>query len=168
MLAVLFLFSGIFFFKSMIFSIIYSNYLMYLYYPLEIASLSLINNNNTLDYELSHYNTYLRWAITNWIGIEEDYNILDNVNKQSEKLIHELSELKDIENLRNCGLIIGFDLSNTQKRNMFVKESYKNGLICNTTGEKSIRLRPNLNLCDSETMKAIKIFKRTIKDVNRF
>ena len=83
MLAVLFLFSGIFFFKSMIFSIIYSNYLMYLYYPLEIASLSLINNNNTLDYELSHYNTYLRWSITNWIGIEEDYNILDEVENNS-------------------------------------------------------------------------------------
>jgi len=98
----------------------------------------------------------------------EDCNILDNVNKQSEKLIHELSQFKDIENLRNCGLIIGFDLSNTQKRNMFVKESYKNGLICNTTGKKSIRLRPNLNLCDSETMKAIEIFKRTIKDVNKF
>lgn len=83
MLGVLFLFSGIFFFKSMIFSIIYSNYLMYLYYPLEIASLSLINSNNTLDYDLSHYNTYLRWSITNWIGIEEDYSILDEIENNS-------------------------------------------------------------------------------------
>ena len=56
---------------------------MYLYYPLEIASLSLISNNNTLDYELSHYNTYLRWAIINWIGIEEDYNILNEIENHS-------------------------------------------------------------------------------------
>jgi len=98
----------------------------------------------------------------------EKYDILENVNKQSEKLIDGLSQFKEIQNLRNCGLIIGFDLQDKEQRDIFVKESYKNGLICNTTGEKSIRLRPNLNLSCSEADKAIQIFKRTIENVNRF
>ena len=98
----------------------------------------------------------------------EQYNILENVNKQSEKIIDGLSQFKEIQNLRNCGLIIGFDLQDKEQRDIFVKESYKNGLICNTTGEKSIRLRPNLNLSSSEADKAIQIFKRTIENVNRF
>ncbi|MBL18416.1 MAG: hypothetical protein CMC82_01110 [Flavobacteriaceae bacterium] len=98
----------------------------------------------------------------------KDYNILDNVNKQSERLIDGLSQFKEIQNLRNCGLIMGFDLPDKERRDIFVRECYKNGLICNTTGERSIRLRPNLNLNDSEADQAILIFKRTINNVNRF
>ena len=93
---------------------------------------------------------------------EED-NILDNVNKQSDTLVRGLSEIDGILNLRNCGLIIGFDLPNSQKRDILVEKLYKNGLICNKTGVKSIRLRPNLNLNENEVERALSIFKGTIK-----
>ena len=93
---------------------------------------------------------------------EED-NILDNVNKQSDTLSRGLSEIDGILNLRNCGLIIGFDLPNSQKRDILVEKLYKNGLICNKTGVKSIRLRPNLNLSENEVERALSIFKGTIK-----
>ena len=90
------------------------------------------------------------------------YNILGNVNRQSDKLIAGLSEIGEILNLRNSGLIIGFDLPNAEKRDILVEDLYKNGLICNKTGEKSIRLRPNLNLKDEETVHALDIIKGTI------
>jgi len=93
----------------------------------------------------------------------QEYNILDNVNKQASSLIKGLSSMESIFNLRNCGLIIGFDLSDTKKRDILVKQLYKNGLICNKTGVKSIRLRPNLNLNDEETDRALEILKGTIK-----
>ena len=93
----------------------------------------------------------------------QEYNILDNVNKQASSLIKGLSSMESIFNLRNCGLIIGFDLPDTKKRDILVKQLYKNGLICNKTGVKSIRLRPNLNLNDEETDRALEILKGTIK-----
>jgi L-lysine 6-transaminase len=86
-------------------------------------------------------------------------DILDNVNKQAEYLLRGLSEHEQVLNLRNCGLIIGFDLPNAKKRDILVEDLYKNGLICNKTGEKSIRLRPNLNLNEQETSHALEIIK---------
>ena len=89
-------------------------------------------------------------------------NILDNVQKRSNQLIEGLSEIEQILNLRNCGLIMGFDLSNTEKRDILVNELYKNGLICNKTGQRSIRFRPNLNISDIEIGLALEIIKETI------
>ena len=89
-------------------------------------------------------------------------NILDNVDKQSSTLVRGLSEISGILNLRNCGLIIGFDLQNSQKRDIVVQNLYRNGLISNKTGFKSIRLRPNLNLNDHEVEHALQIFRETI------
>ena len=83
MIKTFFIFSFIFFFKSMVLSFFYSNYLMYLIYPLELAGLSLVNNNITLtDNNLSHLNTYLRWVLINWIGISDDYNVLNEIDNQ--------------------------------------------------------------------------------------
>ena len=48
------------------------------------------------------------------------YDILGNVRKQSDTLISGLSDIDGILNLRNCGLIVGFDLSNTEKRDILV------------------------------------------------
>jgi L-lysine 6-transaminase len=92
----------------------------------------------------------------------KENNILDNVQKRGKQLIKGLSEIEQLSNLRNCGLIVGFDLSNTEKRDILVNESYKNGLICNKTGQKSIRFRPNLNISDIEIGLALEIIKETI------
>ena len=86
------------------------------------------------------------------------YDILDNVIEQSDRLLTGLAEIEQIQNLRNCGLIIGFDLTNQLKRDTLVKKLYNNGLICNRTGEKSIRLRPNLSLNPDEVDLALEIF----------
>ncbi len=53
-------------------------------------------------------------------------------------------------------------MSNTEKRDILVNESYKNGLICNKTGQKSIRFRPNLNISNIEIGLALEIIKETI------
>ena len=93
----------------------------------------------------------------------EMYDTLNNVDRQSTALIKGLSEIDEILNLRNCGLIVGFDLSNTEKRDILVNELYKNGLICNKTGQKSVRFRPNLNVNEEEIDHALRIIKETIK-----
>lgn len=84
MIAVFFIFSFLFFAKSAILSYFFSNYLMFLLYPLEISGLSLLNNNITLDDEqLLDLNTYLRWATINWIGIDEDYKIFEQLENET-------------------------------------------------------------------------------------
>jgi L-lysine 6-transaminase len=91
------------------------------------------------------------------------YNILENVENVSQVLISSLEKNKKIKNLRNAGLIIGFDLEDTQSRNKFVKDLYNVGLLCNSTGRRSIRLRPNLNLTPEEAELAIEKINKISK-----
>ena len=73
MLIVFSIFSFLFFAKTALLSYFFSNYLIFLLYPLEISGLSLLNSNQTIDNEvILNLNTYLRWTTINWIGIDED------------------------------------------------------------------------------------------------
>lgn len=57
---------------------------MFLLYPLEIAGLSLINSEESLpNKELLNYNNYLQWIIINWIGTDNDYNILNEIENEN-------------------------------------------------------------------------------------
>ena len=94
----------------------------------------------------------------------EKYNILENVSKQSKILVTALDKIEYLKNVRNCGLIVGFDLTSQEKRDMIVKNAYKNGLICNSTGLKSVRLRPSLNISDDDTQAAIKIITKSCEE----
>ena len=91
----------------------------------------------------------------------KEYNILDNVNKMSKLLFSNLSEMPEILNLRNCGLIFGFDLRDSDFRDKIVQELYLNGLICNKTGVTSIRLRPSLSITEQDIQKATNVFQKT-------
>jgi len=91
--------------------------------------------------------------------------ILDNVRTQAEALKSNLSELKAIRNYRSQGLIIGFDLTTAEERDRLVKRLYENGLICNSTGQKSIRLRPNLAISEIDTTNAIDIIKKSLGEL---
>jgi len=89
----------------------------------------------------------------------KEYDILNNVVKMSKLLMSELSEMSELINLRNCGLIFGFDLQNEKFRDIIIDNLYCNGLICNKTGKNSIRLRPSLNLTEENIKHGISIFK---------
>jgi len=96
------------------------------------------------------------------------YGILNNVIEQSNRLLEGLSKIKEIQNLRNCGLIMGFDLENEEKRDTIVKILHNNALICNRTGERTIRLRPNLNINQIEIKKSLEIFETSFaEDLNK-
>ena len=94
----------------------------------------------------------------------EKYSILENVNKQSRILVGALNNIDSLKNVRNCGLIVGFDLTSPEKRDILVKNAYKNGLVCNSTGLKSVRLRPSLSVDDDDIQAAIKIIKKSCKE----
>lgn len=78
----------------------------------------------------------------------ENNSLLENVTNNSKILKKELSEL--FLNYRSCGYLIAFDFQSNKKRDKFSKNTYLNRLLINPTGEKSIRLMPNLALNDNE------------------
>jgi L-lysine 6-transaminase len=85
----------------------------------------------------------------------QKYNILDNVSKMGDYLTQSLSTDEKLSNVRNSGLIIAFDLPDTEKRNNFVNNLFLDGVLCNPTGKRSIRIRPNLSLTMQEAEMAI-------------
>jgi len=78
----------------------------------------------------------------------EKNSLLDNVRVQSNNLRADLSQMFD--NYRSEGHLIAFDFSSRKKRDVFVNKSYSNFLLVNATGERSVRLRPNLAFSDNE------------------
>ncbi len=87
----------------------------------------------------------------------QKFDILKNVNIMSSLLIEGLKKTKNLRNIRSTGLIIAFDFDNEEKRNDFWKKLFDKGLICNKSLDKTIRLRPNLNVNEEEIHKALAI-----------
>ena len=84
MLKIFFIFGLLGFLKSTLISYFYDNYLMFLLFPLEVSGLSLLNTNLTVtDSKYLDYNNYLQWIIINWIGSENDYKILNEIESES-------------------------------------------------------------------------------------
>jgi L-lysine 6-transaminase len=93
------------------------------------------------------------------------FNVLENVEKMGSFLLSSLSELPYLQNTRGKGLIIAFDLKTASERDLFVDQVYKNGMIVNKTGSKSIRIRPNLCLTKQEAKKAISILNKSLQEI---
>ncbi len=83
------------------------------------------------------------------------YNLLNQVNENSKIFKEALS--KKLSNYRSVGHLIAFDFDDTKSRDEFVKRAFEKKLLINPTGEKTIRMRPNLAMSDNEISHAIEI-----------
>ena len=97
--------------------------------------------------------------------VYQDENILNNVVDRGNQIKDLLSKIESIEGLRTAGLIIGFDLKDAETRDKFMEVLYNKGMICNSTGERSIRLRPNLCLSSSDAIHACKLIEQSLSQV---
>lgn len=97
------------------------------------------------------------------LEILDNEKIIDQVETKGTEictnLINKLKDNKDISNIRNMGLMIGIDLSESCSE--LVGMAQKKGLLINVTAEKTIRLLPPL-IINSEQ---IKILTDTLSDV---
>jgi len=112
-------------------------------------------NSDTLDMIRSKY----------IIRAYEKYDILENVRFRSEEIIERLSQIPTICGLRSKGLIIGFDLKDTTTRNKFMKKLYNKGMICNSTGQRSIRLRPSLAISSEDVGYGCRLIEESLNEV---
>lgn len=93
------------------------------------------------------------------------YDILGNVVQRGHEIKDRLSRIHSISGLRTKGLIIGFDLKDTKTRDEFMRVLRNKGMICNSTGKKSIRLRPNLNLSRIDAILGCKLIEEALNEV---
>lgn len=88
--------------------------------------------------------------------------LIENAAIVGEYFLNELKKLSLIQNVRGKGLMIAFDLENTEKRNKFLEILEENMAIL-ACGEKSIRIRPHLTLSKDDVDSAIHFIKKAIK-----
>ena len=86
----------------------------------------------------------------------EDLDILKNVKDRSDQIVSGVTNPK-IKNLRNVGLLIGFDFDSESERDQFQEKCYLEGLLVNKAGTNTIRLRPNLAVSPYEVEEALQI-----------
>jgi len=98
------------------------------------------------------------------IKVIKDKNLINNVRIQGAKIKSFLSELsnKTVVNVRGLGHIIAFDCTSTENRDNLITNLRKNNLLVNSTGIKSVRLRPSLTLTDGEVKDFFKKFSHAL------
>jgi len=104
---------------------------------------------------------------TQFLKIIESEKLDKNAAIQGEYILSQLTELSkkypQMTNIRGRGLLIAFDLPTTQERDNYRRKAWDLGLLVITCGEKSIRLRPVLNISRAEVDEATSLFEATFK-----
>lgn len=106
---------------------------------------------------------------TQVIDIIQEEGLLQNATTMGGKILKELQEVaqKDdrMTNVRGLGLWMAFDLPDKEFRNAFVDKAFENGLVILTCGTKSVRVRPVLDLKDSEAVEGLEILRKTLTEM---
>jgi L-lysine 6-transaminase len=87
---------------------------------------------------------------THYVRIVEQEKLVENAREQGDYFLGRLQELAHrhpvMAAVRGRGLMLAFDLPNTEARDQFWKGAYEVGLLVVRSGEHSIRLRPVLDV----------------------
>ncbi len=98
---------------------------------------------------------------THYLRIIEAERLVENARCQGERFLAELQALARrypvISAVRGRGLMLAFDLPNGATRDAFWKGAYELGLLVVRCGERSIRLRPVLDVKDDIIEAALRI-----------
>ena len=90
------------------------------------------------------------------------FQVLKNVNDMSQIFANGLNNIKNIHNVRNSGLLFAFDLSKNTNSQEFSINLFKKQMLCNPTGESTVRLRPHLFVNKKEINEALNIINDTV------
>ncbi len=101
------------------------------------------------------------------LKIIRDENLVENAAKMGEYLLEEMKKIKSdkFTNIRGLGMMIAFDLADTEKRDNMFNILFSNGLFAIKCGERSIRFRPALNLTKEDADKAMKILEKSLSEL---
>jgi L-lysine 6-transaminase len=101
---------------------------------------------------------------THYLRIFEEEKLLENSRIKGGYFLAELEALARkhsvISAVRGRGLMLAFDLPNTAMRDAFWKGSYELGLLVVRCGERSIRLRPVLDVKEGVIEQSMRIMEK--------
>lgn len=104
---------------------------------------------------------------THFLTITEQEDLVDNVRVMGERLSAELKKLDRefpiVTSLRGRGLVQAFDMPTTEIRDKFWKGCFASGLLVLRSGERSIRLRPVMDLKPEIVDEAIYLMKDALR-----
>lgn len=101
-----------------------------------------------------------------FLEIVRDDHLLDNAKRQGERLRQGLlafeSQYESVTNVRGVGLLVAFDLPTTAQRDHVVQEAMNRGLLVLTCGDRSVRLRPALDVGPEDCDRALDTLGRAL------
>lgn len=106
-----------------------------------------------------------------YLEVIEAENLLENVRTTGAYLMQGLHRLQAsfgedlITNVRGRGLMQAFDLPTKQLRDAFVKACMSNGLILMGCGNRSIRVRPMLDIQRAHVDEALALIEKSLRSV---
>jgi L-lysine 6-transaminase len=107
---------------------------------------------------------------THYLRIYEQEQLVDHARVQGEKFLHGLKELARSNPLvtaaRGKGLMLAFDLPNAAIRDAFWRGCYELDLLVIRSGERSIRLRPVLDVTDDIIEQSLQIMSDECRKLN--
>ncbi|MDZ4677578.1 MAG: L-lysine 6-transaminase [Oligoflexia bacterium] len=108
---------------------------------------------------------------TQYLKIIKDEKLEKNAAMQGEYILSQFHELSkkypQMTNIRGRGLLIAFDLPTTQERDHYRRVAWDLGLLVLVCGDKSIRLRPVLDISKNDIDEAMGLFEDTFKKLQK-
>ena len=95
----------------------------------------------------------------------EQGDVLLNVREMSLILSDGLRKINELKNVRHCGLLFAFDFDSKVRRDSFLNQLIDERMLCNPTGDKTIRLRPNLFVSIDEIEHSLSIIKAAVEKI---
>lgn len=106
---------------------------------------------------------------TKIIEIINKENILENTKKIGEILLAGTiafeKEFPQVTNARGRGTFLAFDLPDTETRNKAMKSFYEHNMLTLSSGHRSVRIRPALNMSEDEAKEFLKRIEKTFIDM---
>jgi L-lysine 6-transaminase len=107
---------------------------------------------------------------TEILRVIDEENVVENAGRMGRKLLDGITALASdvpgkISNVRGLGLLVAFDLKTKEARTSLREACYAENLIVLTCGERSIRLRPALNVSGATVDEALERLGRALRTV---
>ncbi len=101
------------------------------------------------------------------LKIIRDEKLVENADITGKYLLEGIKGIGSdkISNIRGKGLMIAFDVKDTQTRGKMFEVLMEKGLFAIICGDKSIRFRPPLNLTKAEADKGVGILKEALTEI---
>lgn len=98
-------------------------------------------------------------------------NLIENANKVGEYFVNRLMQIEGefeglVSAVRGRGLMIAFDLPDTEIRNRCLQSLFNNGVIALSSGKRAIRFRPSLNLTTDLVDEAMSVLRKSLAELH--